>query len=426
MKIKTKELSYDQVMALPRAVHRPPRRPGILFRTLMRTLAAKDLRETGFTYTEIRMEEVGDQPCLILMNHSSFIDLEIAAHIFARRPFCIVCTSDGFVGKEWLMRRLGCIPTQKFVNDVTLLSDIQYALHEIKTSVLMYPEASYTFDGCTTPLPRKLGILLKRLDVPVVMVTAHGAFARDPLYNCLQKRSVTVSAEVRCLLTREEIKEKRVAELDDILDRAFAYDHFAWQYENGIEIREPFRADGLNRILYRCAHCGTEGEMEGSGMSLTCHRCGKRWQIDPLGRLCAEEGETEFPHIPDWYRWEREALRGEIRQGEYRLDIPVKIGMMVDYRAIYMVGEGRLQHSTDGFLLTGCDGKLEYRQSPLASYSLYSDYFWYEIGDVICIGDRDRLFYCFPQCGDVVAKTRMAAEEIFRARRFGKNAGSDT
>ena len=64
--------------------------------------------------------------------------------------------------------------------------------------------------------------------------------------------------------------------------------------------------------------------------------------------------------------------------------------------------------------LTGCGGKLDYTQSPKASYSLYSDYYWYELGDVICIGDKERLYYCFPHGGDVVAKARMATEEIYK------------
>ena len=154
--------------------------------------------------------------------------------------------------------------------------------------------------------------------------------------------------------------------------------------------------------------------MEGKGTSLVCRSCGKKYELTPLGTLKAEDGETEFSHIPDWYRWERSCVREEIESGSYRLDIPVNIGMVVDFKAVYMVGSGRLVHTAEGFHLTGCDGKLDYIQSPKASYSLYSDYYWYEIGDVICIGDKDRLYYCFPRGGDVVAKTRMATEELYK------------
>ena len=88
MKIKTKELPYEQVIALPRPAHRPPQKPSRLLGRLVRILGAKDLKETGFSYTEERMEAVGPGPWLILMNHSSFIDLEIANRIFFSRPSC--------------------------------------------------------------------------------------------------------------------------------------------------------------------------------------------------------------------------------------------------------------------------------------------------------------------------------------------------
>ena len=130
----------------------------------------------------------------------------------------------------------------------------------------------------------------------------------------------------------------------------------------------------------------------------------------------ALSGETEYPHIPDWYAWQREQVRQSLEDGTYRLDTKVKIGMMVDYKAIYMVGEGRLTHGAEGFRLTGCDGKLDYQQGPLACYGLYSDYFWYEIGDVICIGNQDALYYCFPEKADV-AKARIAVEELYKMKK---------
>ncbi len=417
MKIKTRVMSYEDVMNLPRPAHRKPRRPNWVFRTMVRLAALPDLWKTKFSFEKDMSNDTDGGPYLVLMNHSSFIDMEIASRVLYPKPYCVVSTTDGMVGKSWLMRQIGCIPTQKFVTDMTLIRDMKYALKEKKTSVLMYPEAGYTFDGCTTTLPDHLGGLVKMLDVPVMFIYTEGAFSRDPLYNCLQKRKVKVSAKVTCLLNREQIKKQSAEELDAVIKEAFTFDQFQWQYDNKVEIKEAFRADGLERILYKCAHCGTEGRMEGKGTDLICHHCGKRYHMSVLGQLKALDGETEFPHIPNWYRWERACVREALKKGSYRLDTPVRIGMLVDYKALYMVGEGRLIHDQTGFCLTGCDGKLNYHQSPMASYGLNADYYWYEIGDVICIGDRDRLYYCFPEAKGVVAKTRMATEELFKIHK---------
>ena len=416
MKIKVKDLSYDEVLNLPREKHLPPKRPSIAFRTLLKILSGSELRKVGFTCERFGMEKLGEnEPALFLMNHSSFIDLKIASVILYPRPFNIICTSDGFVGKNGLMRNIGCIPARKFIFDTALVRDMVYAVRELHDSILLYPEASYSFDGTATPLPGSLGKLLKLLKIPVVMIKTKGAFLRDPLYNMLQVRNVKVSAKMTYVLSPEEIREKSVDELNDILNSLFSFDYFREQQEEQITVAEPFRADGLNRVLYKCPACGSEGHMEGKGITLRCGSCGKKWTLTETGYLKAEDGNDIFDHIPDWYSWERECVREELENGTYRLDIPVQIRLLADMKSIYSVGEGRLLHNSEGFRLTGCDGKLDYRQSPAASYSLYADYFWYEIGDMISIGDNDMIYYCFPVTqGDFAAKTRLATEELYK------------
>ena len=414
MKIKTVYMDIEEVLAQPVQQHVYPKRPNIFFRMLLRAVSAPDLKATNFNYREFEMEKLGKkEPCLVLMNHSSFIDLKIASTVLYPRPLNIVCTSDGFVGKERLMRSLGCIPTRKFVTDTQLVRDMMFALKKLKSSILMYPEASYTFDGTATPLPAGLGKCVKLMGVPVVMIRTYGAFARDPLYNGLQKRRAKVSAQMQCLLSSSDVAERNVAEINERIFSAFRFDNFRWQEENGVSVSEPFRADGLNRVLYKCPHCFAEGKMEGKGTSLICRSCNKEYRLTEIGTLECLNGEAAFTHVPDWYTWERQCVREELESGAYQLDIPVQICMMVNMREICRVGEGRLHHDENGFHLTGCGGKLDYFQKPEASYSLYADYFWYEIGDMLCIGDHKALYYCFPQDGgDVVAKTRLAAEEL--------------
>ena len=91
-----------------------------------------------------------------------------------------------------------------------------------------------------------------------------------------------------------------------------------------------------------------------------------------------------------------------------------------------MVGEGHLTHDpVNGFVLTGCDGKLNYTQKPQACYSVNADYYWYEIGDIISIGNAQELYYCFPRnAGDFVAKTRFAAEEMYKLYKEKRNRAS--
>ena len=172
MKIKIRNLSYDEVLKKPRLKHKKPRKPSRFLASVVRIVSAPTLKKIKFSYTTERMELVGEEPCLILMNHSSFTDMKLAFGIFYPRRMGIVTSVDamsGILGK--LMRFLGCTPTHKYVSDMSLIKDIKYMLKENKTSVLMYPEACYSPDGPTTVLPDSLGGFIKMLGVPVVMIT---------------------------------------------------------------------------------------------------------------------------------------------------------------------------------------------------------------------------------------------------------------
>ena len=419
MKIKMREMPYEEVLKLPRLKNKKPLKPSRFLATVVQILSAPTLKKIKFSYTTERMELVGNQPCLILMNHSSFTDMKLAFGIFYPRRMGIVTSVDamsGFLGK--LMRFLGCVPTHKFVADMSLINNIKYMINENKTSVLMYPEAGYSFDGRATTLPKGIGALMKRLGVPVVTVITQGAFHRDPLYNMLQIRDVKVSAHVKCIATPDEIKEKSVEELDALLDESFSFDNFAWQRDNKVSVDEPFRADGLHRILYKCPHCNSENQMEGKGITLTCLSCGKQWEMDEYGQLCAINAPTEYSHIPDWYTWQRECVRKELEDGIYLLDTEVDIAIQVNLDSVCNIGKGRLVHNLDGFRLTGADGKLDYKQSPVFTHTLYSDYYWYEIGDVIGIGDNEFSYFCFPKGNVSVTKARLATEELYKMKKI--------
>ena len=162
--------------------------------------------------------------------------------------------------------------------------------------------------------------------------------------------------------------------------------------------------------------------MRGEGVEITCLSCGKAHVLTELGELQATNGSTNFSHVPDWYDWERDCVRQELNNGTYSLKSAVEIYMLVDTKALYHVGDGILTHSKEGFHLVGCNGELDYRQKPISSYTLNADYYWYELGDVIGIGNQKALYYCFPKSQEEsVTKARLATEELFDMARKEKN-----
>ena len=422
MKIRVKKIDFSELENIKEPKRRKPLKPNILLKVLIKVLSFILLKGVKFKYEKINMEKTNGESALVLMNHSSFVDLQIASQILWPKSFNIVCTTDGFVGMSLLMRLIGCIPTKKFISDISLISDIKYALKKNNCSVLMYPEAGYSLDGRATVLPRRLGVLLKRLDVPVIMISTYGAYARQPLYNLLKLRKVNVSAKAECILSREEIKQKSVDELDDILQKAFTFDYFLWQQQNNVKITEKDRAEGLERILYKCDFCGKEGKMKGEGTKIKCNSCGRIHTLNEIGFLEAKNGKTKFSHIPDWIDWQRQEVQKEILSNEYRLESKVKIFALKGYKALYEIGSGELLHTVNGFLLKGCSGKLEFTIPPTAYYTLNADFYWYQIGDIICLENEGVLYYCVIEDNVSVTKARIATEEIYKLNKKEKTS----
>lgn len=417
MKVKMKRIDLATAKALPAYKRKKLKKPSMLFRILIRLLSTRDLGATKFRFEKKRMKLAGKGPYFILMNHSSFIDLKIANRIFFPMPYHIVTTMDGFIGKDWLLREIGCIPTQKFTADVQLAKTIMHLINDVKRSVLMFPEAGYSLDGTTTTLPNKMGAMLKRLNADVITVITDGAYLRQPLYNNLHRRKVNTSATVTCLFTQQELQEKSAEEIDEAIAKQFSFDNFQSQWESKTVIDEPYRAEGLHRLLYRCPRCQSEGKTLGEGVTLTCQACGAQYTLTEYGRMQALDGNTEFPHIPDWFSWERQCVKEELLNDEYRLQAKVDICLVVDSKAVYTLGEGTLTHDKNGFVLTDEQGDVVCTQAPLASHSVNVDYNWYEIGDIVSIGDRNKLYYCIFKEEVPVTKARFGAEELYKMLR---------
>ena len=161
--------------------------------------------------------------------------------------------------------------------------------------------------------------------------------------------------------------------------------------------------------------------METRGCELYCSRCGHKYVLDEYGYLVHEGEGGKFDHVPDWYAWERAGVRAALEDGTYRLEDKVDIYMLVDTKALYRVGEGEICQTPEGIRLTGLDGKLDILQKPQASYTLNTDFNWYELGDIICLANQGRLYYCFPKTKkDIVSKARLATEESFKIFKENK------
>ena len=357
-------------------------------------------------------------PYMLLSNHMSFIDFELVALMTKHRRVNNVVNIDGFYRRPWLLEWIGAICTRKFTSDMHLIKSIKKVL-ERGDILCMYPEARYSPAGTTSYLPESLGFLVKKCKVPVVVAIHRGNYLHSPFWNFRKKRKVPLHTTFTKILTPEEIELLSIEQINNKLREAFDYDEYKYQKDNKILITEPYRAEGLHKILYKCPSCKAESKMESEGTELYCKECGKRWTLMEDGTLSAVNGETEFSHIPDWFEWERSEVRKEIESGDYRFEDEVEVYSMPRCWNFEDLGKAKLTHdSTEGFVLSGVyrESKYKIQRLPLQTNSLHIEYDFlrYKPFDCIDISTENDSFYCYPSKKNVITKLGFATEEIYK------------
>ena len=356
-------------------------------------------------------------PYMLLSNHMHFIDFELAAMGTWPHSVSNVVSIDGYVVKWFLLEWIGAIATRKFTTDIHLVKSIRKVLQR-GDILAMYPEARYTPCGTLAFLPESLGKLVKMNKVPVVAVVHHGNHLYAPFWNFRSKRKVPMHTVMKLILTTEQIEKMSVAEINALLKQELAYDEYRYQKDNGIRITEEKRAEGLHQVLYQCPHCLAESKMETKGAVLSCTACGKKWTWREDGYLEAENGETEFDHIPDWFNWQRQQVAKQIEAGIYHFEDEVEVFSLPRVWRYIPLGKAKLVHDMEkGFILQGHYRDQDYyiNRQTAQTNSLHVEYDFGPLKGVDCldISTENDSFYCIPKKKDVITKLAFATEILY-------------
>ena len=354
---------------------------------------------------------------LLLGNHASFNDFYALFKSIKLMNLNYVVALDAFNDmSNWLMRNIGAIAKRKFISDLSLMKNMKYTIHDLGNAVVMYPEARYSLDGTTSFLPESLGKLVKFLNVPVYTIILKGNYVSDPQWNKYKANYIPLYSEVTELITQEEIATLSADEINARIQKGFEYDDWKWLKESGLKITNKNRAKNLNALLYQCPKCKQEHKMVGEGTVLTCTHCNKSWNLNEDGTLTAINGETEFTHVPDWFKWQRQNVREEVRNGTYKMEAECEVYTLPSSMGFVKQGKGKLYQDANGTRLTvnlyGEDKVIEYKGTQLESvhieynYKNECDMFDFSIqGDSIWMSPLDKK--------DILTKVSIATEEIY-------------
>ena len=356
------------------------------------------------------------RPRLVLGNHGAFNDFFVLYKAMPTFKMNYIVTLDGFNDfGEFLMRGVGGIPKRKFASDLHLMRNMKLSVHKFKNILVMYPEARYSLDGTTSYLPDSLGKLVKYLNVPVSIINAKGNYVSDPQWNKYKQNKMPMEATVVEIVSQEELPTITVDEINKRIRENIAYDDWKWLKESGNKLTYPGRATNLNAILYQCPHCKKEFEMEGKGTILKCNACSKEWEMLEDGSLKALQGETEFSHIPDWFKWQKQNVHDEVYSGKYYMELDCDVYTLPSCKGFVKHKQGKfIQNSEKTTLDVNLYGEDAVYEIPGATLeSVHVEYQYQQAGDMIDVPIKNDSVWLHPiNRRDVITKVSLATEEI--------------
>ncbi|MBO5261775.1 MAG: hypothetical protein J6B45_01895 [Clostridia bacterium] len=376
---------------------------------------------------KIGMEKVKDIPYVLLSNHHDFADFEVNCLATYPRRVNNIATLEQHYKRAWLLRLCGLIPKRKFTTDPNLINQCEIVLNEFKAILSIYPEARYSPIGTTAIIPDSYGSLIKKLGHPVCVLLHRGNYLRSPVWNWRKKRKVKTFSTMKFILSKEDVEQKSADEIIEIVRKELEYDEYRYQKDNNIIIDEPYRAEGLHHVLYKCPGCKGEN-MTSFGSTLKCPDCQKEWEMTTLGELVAKNGETEFSHIPSWFEWERKCVREEIESGTYSYKGEVEVHSLPNTNKFIPLGNAILRHEPkSGFTIEGHYNGEDYKISrPVAGmYGVHIEFDYNHIHPLPCvhISLLNDSFVCFPDKNkNVVMKLLFATEELYKVEMAEREA----
>lgn len=315
-------------------------------------------------------------PYVVVANHSSFAD--VGGLIVQAYPNCInFITSETQIAK-WpkLIYQMGILPKKQFSVDTSLIRDIKYVLDH-KRIVAIFPEAKLSVVGTPNIIKPNIAKLIKLLKYPLVTVRFDGSYLNKPRW-AHSSRFVPINVDARVAATADEIATLSVEEIHRRIVDNLAYDDYAYQLANKIEIDVPDLVEGLEGILYKCPDCGSEFAMTAKGNVLTCSKCGCETTQDKYGQLCG----GKFDKVVDWYEWQRSCISDEVAKPDYQLSARFRAEKLVKGKYLDM-GEGTITHNAEGITATYGNQTLFYKAGAFYTLSFNNEYLYLPTAEAV-------------------------------------------
>lgn len=317
-------------------------------------LTAKFIFKRKFIRNEIKGKS---GPFVVIANHEAAFDFVnlIGA---TKTPMHFVISHSFFstIPVKGIMEKTGMIDKQQFQTSIKDISRMKAVIDQGKILAL-YPAGLMSEDGLPTPTPIATTQFLKWLGADIYVAKTQGSYFVMPKWRKNGFRPGKTTIDIYKLISKEELADIELAELDKRVNEALSFDAYRDQEANPVKYKGADNIEGLENVLYMCPHCKAEFSMRVKNKNtIYCEKCGFTEESDKYGFLhkIGEVGE-EIRYVSDWSRLIYNDFKAKIESGEnVELSSDATIHMIdYDKRKFVEVGSGNLSFCTDGLHFKG-------------------------------------------------------------------------
>lgn len=294
-------------------------------------------------------------PVLLLSSHEGMTDFILLIAALKKRRVQFVATERQFRNPKlhWAYVRLGMIPKIQFHTDPRCVMGILRTLKNGGT-VGIFPAGQTSMCGVPGAVSPAIAHLVKRCGATVCTAGLRGGFLTYPRFAGRFYRGKT-EVHLERLYTPEQMKTVSEDEIFRTLTEKLDYDDYAWQESGHVRFRGGKRADGMDKILFRCPDCGADGTVRAQGNRIVCQNCGSAAAVGEDMHLHPEKPDSRFfTTLRDWYRWQEDILLKNLTAGENALALNVRIQTFDEDAFAYTdAGEGVLRLDRETLRICG-------------------------------------------------------------------------